>query len=89
MKGLPVISVIVPIYNVEDYIADCLKSVLSQTYSNIEILCVDDCGSDTSMEIVERFSCMPGAERVALHSQHVEGLRPYGSVDQYESSCKG
>lgn len=48
------VSVIIPVYNVEDYVEKCLKSVLNQTYNNIEIIVVDDCGTDGSMGIVER-----------------------------------
>ncbi|MDL2266168.1 glycosyltransferase [Parabacteroides sp. OttesenSCG-928-G21] len=48
------ISVIIPVYNVEPYVERCLCSVLDQTYQNIEIIVVDDCGTDNSMQIVER-----------------------------------
>lgn len=47
------ISVIVPIYNVEKYIGKCLTSIQNQTYTNIEIICVDDGSPDRSMEICE------------------------------------
>ena len=50
------ISVIIPIYNVEKYIAECLESVINQTYSNLEIICIDDCGSDNSMKIVQEYA---------------------------------
>lgn len=43
-----------PIYNVARYVERALMSALNQTYQNIEIICVDDCGKDNSMEIVER-----------------------------------
>ena len=48
------ISIIIPIYNVEKYVAECLNSVISQTYdhSKIECIIVDDCSPDKSMEIV-------------------------------------
>ena len=49
------VSVIVPIYNVEKYIRRCLDSIIAQEYGNMEIICVDDCGQDTSMEIVAEF----------------------------------
>lgn len=49
----PKISIIIPVYNVAPYIEVCLESVLYQTYQNIEILIIDDCGNDNSMSIVE------------------------------------
>lgn len=52
--GTPLFSVVVPVYNVERYIEECIKSIQRQTLSNIEIICVDDCGSDDSIKIIER-----------------------------------
>lgn len=48
------VSVIVPVYNVEKYVERCLRSVLNQTYKNFEIICVDDCGTDHSIQIIEQ-----------------------------------
>jgi len=48
------VSVIVPIYNVEAYIADCIHSLLDQTLQEIEIIAVDDRGTDQSMDIVRK-----------------------------------
>lgn len=45
------VSIIIPVYNVEPYIERCLLSVLNQTYNDIEIILIDDCGSDNSMRI--------------------------------------
>ena len=50
------ITVIVPICNVEKYIKQCLDSLVNQTYENLEIICVDDCGTDNSMNIVEEYA---------------------------------
>ena len=50
----PLVSIGIPVYNVEPYIEKCLLSVLTQTYQNLEILVVDDLGKDQSMQIVER-----------------------------------
>ena len=49
------ISVIVPIYNVSKYLGDCLQSILSQDYKDIEVLCVNDGSSDNSADIVKKF----------------------------------
>lgn len=49
---LPLVSVIIPNYNKEKYISRCLNSLLKQTYPNIEIIFIDDCSSDRSIEIV-------------------------------------
>lgn len=48
----PLITIGIPVYNVESYIEKCLLSVLNQTYQNLEILVVDDLGTDKSMAIV-------------------------------------
>lgn len=49
------VSIIIPIYDVGPYIDRCLRSVANQTYSNIECILVDDCGTDDSMNICEGF----------------------------------
>ena len=50
----PLVSIGIPVYNVEPYIEKCLLSVLNQTYQNLEILVVDDFGTDNSMDVVEK-----------------------------------
>lgn len=49
------ISIIIPVYRVEPYIEDCLKSVYNQTYRNIEVIIVNDCTPDRSMQIVRDY----------------------------------
>lgn len=46
------VSLIIPIYNVESYVAEALNSAFNQTFSSIEYVLVDDCGTDNSMNIV-------------------------------------
>ena len=52
---LPAISVIIPMYNTEKYIGDCLESLLSQTFKNFEVIVVDDCSTDSGVAVVESF----------------------------------
>lgn len=50
------ISVIVPIYNTGKYLVECVESIRKQTYSNIEIILVDDGSTDDSIEICDEFA---------------------------------
>ncbi|MDR0423194.1 MAG: glycosyltransferase family 2 protein, partial [Rickettsiales bacterium] len=43
------LSVIVPVYNVEKYLRKCLDSILNQTLRDIEIICINDCSTDSSL----------------------------------------
>ena len=55
-KNIPAISVIIPMWNVEKYIGECLDSILNQTFQDFEIIVVDDCSTDNSCAVVEKFS---------------------------------
>ena len=52
---MPNISVIMPVYNQEQYLEDCLDSILRQTVKDIEVVCVDDGSTDTSLSILKRY----------------------------------
>ncbi len=51
----PKISVCITVYNREEYIAQCIESVISQDYKNIEIIISDNCSTDRSVEIIKSF----------------------------------
>lgn len=48
------VSIIIPVYNLEDYIENCIRSLLNQTYENIEILCIDDGSKDGSAAVIAK-----------------------------------
>ena len=50
------ISVIIPVYNVEKYLRECLDSVINQTYKDLEIICVNDASTDSSLSILEEYA---------------------------------
>lgn len=72
MKQLPLISVIVPVYRVEQYLDKCVSSILSQTYDHLELLLVDDGSPDGSGAICDRWAQMDNRVRV-FHQKNAGG----------------
>ena len=68
----PLITVIIPVYNVEKYLQRCLDSVIAQTYQNLEIICIDDGSTDCSGEICEQYAIKD--ERVKVFHQENQGV---------------
>lgn len=64
-------SIIIPVYNTQDYIARCLDSCINQTFSDIEIIVIDDCGSDLAMDIVEKYSQKDKRIRIVKNIQNL------------------
>ena len=53
---MPEISVIIPTYNVERYIDICLNTILFQSFSDFEVLCIDDCSTDNTLHVIEQYA---------------------------------
>lgn len=70
--SLPLISVIVPIYNAQKYLERCVQSLLNQTYSNLEILLIDDGSTDTSLDLCRKLE--QADSRVKVFSQSNKGI---------------
>lgn len=68
----PLVSVIVPVYNVEKYLPECLDSILSQTYKNLEVLCVNDGSTDNSEDILKKYQQKDS--RIKIITQPNQGL---------------
>lgn len=54
-QNIPAVSIVIPVFNVEKYIGKCLDSLISQTLHNIEIICVNDCSTDKSLDILRDY----------------------------------
>lgn len=67
------ISLIVPVYNVEKYLEDCINSIINQTYSNMEIILVDDGSTDNSGKICDELKKIDSRIKV-IHKPRNEGL---------------
>ena len=53
---MPKVSIIIPVYNTEAYLEECLDSVISQSLRDIEILCINDASTDSSMQILRKYA---------------------------------
>lgn len=71
MKVDPLVSVIVPVYNVEKYLRRCVESLLSQTLREIEFIFVDDCSTDNSLSILKEYALQD--DRIRIIESSVNG----------------
>ncbi|EAI6324817.1 glycosyltransferase family 2 protein [Campylobacter jejuni] len=69
------ISIILPTYNVEQYIARAIESCINQTFKNIEIIVVDDCGSDKSIDIVKEYAKKDDRIKIIHNEENLKLLR--------------
>lgn len=72
MKNEPTVSVIMPVYNTERYVAEALKSILSQSYKNLEVICIDDGSTDGTLSVLEKFK----DRIIILKNEHNMGIAP-------------
>ena len=71
-KSNPLISVIIPVYNVGKYLGKCLDSVINQTYRNLEIIIINDGSTDNSLEVATKYKNKDN--RITLITQENKGL---------------
>lgn len=66
------VSVIVPVYNVEDYLGRCLDSPIKQTYQDYEIICINDCSPDGNAGTLDSYQCKhPGLVKVCHNEKNL------------------
>lgn len=70
-NNFPLVSIVIPFYNTEKHIEQCLNSVINQFYKNLEIICVDDCSDDKSTEIVEKYAQTDNRIKIIKHQNNM------------------
>lgn len=68
----PLLSVVVPVYNVEKYLHQCIKSILNQTFDNFEVILVDDGSKDASGQFCDDFAALDN--RISVIHKKMEVL---------------
>lgn len=86
MMSTPLISVLMTAYNREDYIADAIESVLASTYTNIELIVVDDCSKDATVEVARSYAAKDSRMRVVVNEKN---LGDYPNRNRAASLAKG
>ena len=100
----PKISVIVPLFRTEKYVEKCLRSIMRQTFTDFELICVDDCSPDASAAIVERLALedprivlirhrqnlgLGGARNTGIRAARAEYIASVDSDDHVEENMLG
>ena len=80
---MPLISIIVPVYNTEKYLRRCLDSLVNQTFNDIEIIIVNDCSQGNCKEIIEEYKEKDNRIKYIEHSENKGTLiaRKTGSIE--------
>ena len=78
MEHSPLLSVIVPVYNVEEYLGRCVDSILAQTYKHLEVILVDDGAKDKTPEICDKYKDDPRVTVIHQKNRGLSGARNTG-----------
>ena len=70
MSNQPLVSVIIPNYNHARFLDERIKSVLGQTYQNIEVIILDDCSTDNSREVIEKYRSNPKVTKIVYNEKN-------------------
>ena len=64
------VSVIIPVYNVAPYLGECLDSVIQQSLTDIEIICIDDCSTDDSLQLLQKYAVSDSRIRILCNDKN-------------------
>jgi glycosyltransferase involved in cell wall biosynthesis len=91
-REAPVVSVVTPVYNGADYLADCIESVLAQTYPHFEYAIVNNCSTDRTLEIASRYAQKDSRVRVHTNTTFVGVIENHniaaGLISRDSKYCK-
>lgn len=90
--NLPLVSIVTPVYNGEEYLNECIESVLAQSYPNWEYIIADNCSTDRTREIAERYAKVDKRIRIHAFNEFVQVIeshnRAFGLISSESKYCK-
>lgn len=78
---MPKVSVIIPVYNVEKYLRECLDSVINQTLSDIEIICINDGSTDNSLGILKEYAEKDSRIKIITQENQGQGVARNNAIE--------
>ena len=76
----PLVSVLTPVYNTDKYLDECIKSVLNQTYNNWEYVIVNNCSTDGTLQIAERYGELDKRIRIVNNKEFLDLLKNWKAI---------
>ena len=74
MRASNLVSIVLPVYNGEQYIDKAVESIIGQNYKNWELILVNDCSTDRTLEILEKYSGKDGRIRIINNAHNIAGF---------------
>lgn len=89
MDNLPLVSILIPVFNRERFIGSCIESALSQTYANIEIIIVDNCSSDNTWKICTDFAQSDDRIKIYRNENNIGPVKNWKKAVDYANGLFG
>lgn len=82
----PLVSIVTPVYNTSEFLAQCIESVLSQSYANFEYIILDNCSTDGSPDIAQKYSHSDSRIKVHSNKEFLGQVQNYNQAVRYISA---
>ena len=81
IQSQPFVSIVTPVHNEAEYLSQCIESILAQTYQNWDYTIVDNCSSDGSLEIANRYAAKDPRIRVVKNPELLRAIPNHNRTD--------
>lgn len=78
---MPKVSIVIPVYNVEKFLPECLDSIIAQTFSDFEVICVNDGSTDNSLAILQEYANKDSRFKIISQENQGPGIARSHAID--------